>query len=99
MHTRIIAAALAAASLAALPARAQEAAQEPTRQAVQQVGQDSPIQTVETRAVRDPAMMPWPLTRSELEALAGSLTVRSVERFIDGEDPPKLRWRAEFGRS
>jgi len=50
--------------------------------------------------VRDPAMMPWPLTRSELEALAGSqLTVRSVERFLDGEDPPKLRWRAEFGRS
>ena len=50
--------------------------------------------------VRDPAMMPWPLTRSELEALAGSqLTARSVERFLDGEDPPKLRWRAEFGRS
>ena len=40
------------------------------------------------------------LTRSELGALAGSqLTVRSVEQFLDGEDPPKLRWRAEFGRS
>ena len=49
--------------------------------------------------VRDPAMMPWPLARSELEALAGSLTVRSVERFPDGEDPPELRWRAESGRS
>jgi hypothetical protein len=44
-------------------------------------------------------MKPWPLTRSELGALAGSqLTVRSVEQFLDGEDPPKLRWRAEFGR-
>ena len=49
--------------------------------------------------VRDPAMMPWPLPRSELGALAASLTVRSVERVLDGEDPPKLRWRAEFGRS
>ena len=47
--------------------------------------------------VRDPAMMPWPLTRRELEAMAGrTLTVRSVEKFLDGEDPPKLRWRAEF---
>jgi hypothetical protein len=54
---------------------------------------------VEEPPARDPAMMPWPLTRSELEALAGSLTVRSVERFLDREDPPKLRWRAEFGRS
>ena len=55
--------------------------------------------TDETDPVRDPAMMPWPLTRSELAALAGShLTVRSVEQFLDGEDPPRLRWRAEFGR-
>jgi SAM-dependent methyltransferase len=50
--------------------------------------------------VRDPAMMPWPLTRRELEAMAGNtLTVRSVEKFLDDEDPPKLRWRAEFTRS
>ncbi len=49
--------------------------------------------------VRDPALMPWPLTRRELEAMAGrTLTVRSVERFFDREDPPKLRWRAEFTR-
>ncbi len=49
--------------------------------------------------VRDPAMMPWPLTRRELEAMAGSrLTVRSVEKSLDDEDPPKLRWRAEFSR-
>jgi SAM-dependent methyltransferase len=49
--------------------------------------------------VRDPAMMPWPLTRRELEDMAGTtLTLRSVEQFLDHEDPPKLRWRAEFTR-
>jgi hypothetical protein len=49
--------------------------------------------------VRDPAMMPWPLTRGELEAMAGTrLTARSIEQFPDDEDPPKLRWRAEFSR-
>ncbi len=26
------------------------------------------------------------------------LAARSVERFLDEEDPPKLRWRAEFSR-
>ena len=42
-------------------------------------------------------MMPWPLTRSELEALAGSqLTLRSAEKFLD-ED--QFRWRAGSGRS
>jgi len=50
--------------------------------------------------VRDPAMMPWPLTRHELEAMAGNtLTPRCVEKFLDEEDPPKLRWRAEFTRA
>ncbi len=49
--------------------------------------------------LRDPAMMPWPLTRGELDALAGSrLTARSVGKLLDDEDPPKLRWRAESGR-
>lgn len=49
--------------------------------------------------VGDPAMMPWPLTRRELVAMAGNrLTVRSVEKFLDDEDPPRLRWRAEFSR-
>ena len=44
-------------------------------------------------------MMPWPLTRRELEAMAGNqLTARSIEKFLDDEDPPKLRWRAEFSR-
>jgi SAM-dependent methyltransferase len=55
--------------------------------------------TDEEDPVRDPAMMPWPVTRSELNAMAGNqLTVRSVEKFLDDEDPPRLRWRAEFGR-
>jgi hypothetical protein len=49
---------------------------------------------------RDPATMPWPLTRHELQAMAGTtLTPRSVEQFPDEEDPPKLRWRAEFTRA
>jgi len=55
--------------------------------------------TDEEDPVRDPAMMPWPLTRGELEAMAGNqLTARSIEKFLDDEDPPKLRWRAEFSR-
>ena len=55
--------------------------------------------TDEEDPVRDPAMMPWPLTRSELESLAGNrLTARSIEKFLDHEDPPRLRWRAEFSR-
>jgi hypothetical protein len=55
--------------------------------------------TDEEDPVRDPAMMPWPVTRTELNAMAGhQLSVRSVEKFLDEEDPPRLRWRAEFGR-
>jgi SAM-dependent methyltransferase len=55
--------------------------------------------TEETDPVRDPGMMPWALTRAELEAVAGGvLTLSSAEMFTDGEDPPKLRWRAEFTR-
>src|SRR5262249_60108001 len=50
--------------------------------------------------VRDPAMMPWALTRRELDAMAADTpTARSVEKFLDDEDPPKLRWRAEFTRA
>jgi hypothetical protein len=49
--------------------------------------------------VRDPAMMPWPVTKGELDAMAGRLlAARSVEKFLDEENPPKLRWRAEFSR-
>jgi SAM-dependent methyltransferase len=55
--------------------------------------------TDEEDPVRDPAMMPWPLTRSELESLAGNrLSARCIEKFLDHEDPPRLRWRAEFSR-
>ena len=55
--------------------------------------------TDEQDPVRDPAVMPWPLSRRELEAIAGSvLTPRSVEKFLDDEEPPRLRWRAEFTR-
>jgi len=43
--------------------------------------------------------MPWPLTRRELLAMAGrALTAGRVEQFLDAEDPPKLRWRAQFTR-
>src|ERR1700761_1084801 len=47
---------------------------------------------------RDPRMMPWPLTRRELDLAGGPLQAVSVEQFFDEEDPPKLRWRAEFRR-
>ncbi len=47
---------------------------------------------------RDPAMMPWALTRAELDQAGGPLRAVSVEQFADDEDPPKLRWRAEFRR-
>jgi SAM-dependent methyltransferase len=55
--------------------------------------------TNEEDPFRDPAMMPWPLTRAELDAVAGGvLTPERIEQFLDGEEPPKLRWRAEFRR-
>jgi 2-polyprenyl-3-methyl-5-hydroxy-6-metoxy-1,4-benzoquinol methylase len=54
--------------------------------------------TDEEDPVRDPAQMPWPLTRGELLAAGGPLRVERIEQFIDDEDPPKLRWRAQFRR-
>lgn len=55
--------------------------------------------TDEQDPVRDPAVMPWPLSRRELEAMAGGvLTPRCIEKFLDDEKPPRLRWRAEFIR-
>jgi hypothetical protein len=42
--------------------------------------------------------MPWPLTRRELGLAGGPLRTAGVEQFMDGDDPPKLRWRAEFRR-
>jgi SAM-dependent methyltransferase len=47
---------------------------------------------------RDPRMMPWPLTRAELDLAGGPLQLVQAEQFLDDEDPPKLRWRAEFRR-
>jgi SAM-dependent methyltransferase len=47
---------------------------------------------------RDPSMMPWALTRRELELAGGPLRLVRAEQFVDDEDPPKLRWRAEFRR-
>jgi SAM-dependent methyltransferase len=53
--------------------------------------------TNEEDPFRDPALMPWPLTRAEIDAIgAGILREVRVEQFLDEEDPPKLRWRAEF---
>jgi SAM-dependent methyltransferase len=54
--------------------------------------------TDEVNPERDPAMMPWPLTRAELMAAGGPLHVHRIEQSPDGELPPKLRWRAEFRR-
>jgi len=34
----------------------------------------------------------------ELDLAGGPLRPVSVEQFMDDEDPPKLRWRAEFRR-
>jgi hypothetical protein len=43
--------------------------------------------------------MPWPLTRAEVEALAGlELRLESFEDFADREDPPVRRFRASFRR-
>jgi SAM-dependent methyltransferase len=54
--------------------------------------------TNEESPERDPSMMPWPLTRRELEAAGGPLRTRRIEQFTDSENPPKLRWRAGFRR-
>lgn len=53
--------------------------------------------TTEAEPVRDPAMMPWPLTRTELELAGGPLRAASTEYFM-GENPQLPRWRAEFTR-
>jgi len=54
--------------------------------------------TNEEDPVRDPAQMPWALTRRELAAAGGPLRTHEIEQFTDNENPPKLRWIAEFRR-
>ena len=54
--------------------------------------------TEEGDPVRDPAMMPWPLTPAELTLAGGPLRAHRIEKYTDDEDPPRLRWRAEFRR-
>jgi SAM-dependent methyltransferase len=47
---------------------------------------------------RNPAEMPWPLTRDELDQAGGPLRTVGVEQFMDSGSLPRLRWRAEFRR-
>ena len=54
--------------------------------------------TEEDDPVRDPGLMPWPLTQAELSLAGGPLRVHRIEKYLDGEEPPRLRWRAEFRR-
>jgi SAM-dependent methyltransferase len=57
--------------------------------------------TEETSPERSPAMMPWPLTRDEIDLAGGELHAVSVELLPIGNEPlPHLpHWRAEFHRS
>jgi SAM-dependent methyltransferase len=56
------------------------------------------LATDERNPVRDPAMMPWPLTRAELDLAGGPLHAHRVERLISQENPVGPHWRAEFWR-
>lgn len=53
--------------------------------------------TAEEDPVRDPAMMPWPLTRGELERARGPLRTIRIE-YSEGGEPSLPRWCAEFRR-
>lgn len=53
--------------------------------------------TTEADPVRDPAMMPWPVTRAELQQAGGPLRTIRV-RHTEGGDPFLPRWCAEFRR-
>jgi SAM-dependent methyltransferase len=54
--------------------------------------------TEEDAPVRDPAMMPWPLTRAELGLAGGPLSARRISLLPAGEDPRGPHWLAEFRR-
>jgi len=48
----------------------------------------------------DPGMLPWPLTRAEIEAIAREfprLQIVQFEDLMDDEDPPVRRFRVELG--
>jgi SAM-dependent methyltransferase len=47
-----------------------------------------------------PGELPWPLTRTEVEAIAApDLALVAFEDFLDAEDPPVRRLRARFRRT
>lgn len=47
----------------------------------------------------DPGQMPWPLLREELDRFAESgLALVRFEDYVDDEDPPVRRFRAEYRR-
>jgi len=54
--------------------------------------------TEEESPVRDPALMPWPLTPAELSRAGGPLRAHRIEKYADPHDPARLHWRAEFRR-
>jgi 2-polyprenyl-3-methyl-5-hydroxy-6-metoxy-1,4-benzoquinol methylase len=56
------------------------------------------LATEEAAPVRDPAMMPWPLTRAELDQAGGPLRAQRIEEFTSDENPLGPHWRAEFRR-
>lgn len=43
--------------------------------------------------------VPWPLARLELEPLRATLRELSFEDFMDNDDPPARRFRAEYARA
>ena len=56
------------------------------------------LATSDEAPVRDPAMMPWPLTRAELDQAGGPLRAIRIEEFSTDENPRGPHWRAEFRR-
>jgi 2-polyprenyl-3-methyl-5-hydroxy-6-metoxy-1,4-benzoquinol methylase len=48
--------------------------------------------------VRDPAMMPWPLTRAARPRGGAPLHAHRIEQFTAEENPRGPHWRAEFRR-
>jgi SAM-dependent methyltransferase len=47
-------------------------------------------------AGEDEGAMPWPLTPEEVRGLFSSLTLVAFDDFVDDEDPPVRRLRAEY---